>query len=162
MSGYSVPSWLTIPGHVYLKLHVHTSKMELLVDEVELIGANSHYAHVRYPDDREVTVSTRNLAPCGETMDCLPPSVQIQPGPSLEGEPDPHSVSTPDSSEMGGIPASPSTPDPDVPLRRSERTQNPVDRLVLHFWRKVWMLRLKIELLELKLCTVHAHCTHTY
>ena len=54
-------SWLTIPGPVYLKRHVCTSKMELLVNEVELIGSNSHYAHVRYPDGRETTVSIRHL-----------------------------------------------------------------------------------------------------
>ena len=116
MSGCSVLFWLTIPGAIYLKRHVCTSKMELLVDEAEFIGANSHYAHVRYPDGRETTVSTRNLAPCGEPMDRLPPYVPIQPGPSLEGELDPHSVSTPDSSEIEGIPAPPSTPNPDVLL----------------------------------------------
>ena len=131
-SGCSVPSWLTIPGPVYLKRYVRTSKTEPLVDEVELIGVNSHYAHVRYPDGREMTVSTRHLAPCSEPIDRLPPSAPIQPGPPLEGEPDPHSVSTPDSSEMEGIHAPPSTPDPDVPLRRSEHTQNLVDQLVLH------------------------------
>ena len=110
-----------------------TSKTEPLVYEVELIGENSHYAYVRYPDGRETTVSTRHLAPCGEPTDHFPPSVPIQPGPSLEGELDPHSMSTPDFSEMEGVPAPPSTPDPDVPLRWSERTRNPVDRLVLHF-----------------------------
>ena len=91
MSGCSVPSWLTIPGPVYLKHHVSTSKTEPLVDEVELIGANSRYAHIRYPDGRDTTVSTRHLASCGEPTDRLPPSVPIQPGPSLEREPDPHS-----------------------------------------------------------------------
>ena len=64
-SGCSVPSWLTIPRPVYLKRHVRTSKTEPLVDEVELIGENSHYAHLCYPDGRETTVSTRHLAPCG-------------------------------------------------------------------------------------------------
>ena len=132
-SGCSVPSWLTIPGPVYLKRHVRTSKTEPLVDEVELIGKNSYYAHVRYPDGRETTVSIRHLAPCGKPTDCLPPSVPIQPGPLLEGEPDLHSVSTPDSSEVEGIPAPPSTLDPGVPLQRTDRTRNPVDRLVLHF-----------------------------
>ena len=50
-SGCSIPSWLTIlgPVYMYLKCHVRTSKTEPLVDEVELIGANSHYAHVTLP-----------------------------------------------------------------------------------------------------------------
>ncbi len=126
----SVPYWLTIPGPVNLKCHVRTSKTEPLVDEVELIGVNSHYAHVRYPDGRETTESTRHLAPCGEPTDRLTPSVPI--------EPDPHTVSTPDSSEMEGIPAPPSTPDPVVPLRWSERSRNQVDRLFIHFLRKGW------------------------
>ena len=71
--------------------------------------------------------------PYGQPTDSLPSSVPIQPEPSLEGEPDPNSVSTPDSSEMEGILAPHSTPDPDLPLRRSERTRNQVDRLVIHF-----------------------------
>ena len=43
-SGNSVPSWLAMPGPVYLKHLVCYSKMESLVNEVELIGANPHYA----------------------------------------------------------------------------------------------------------------------
>ena len=69
-SGFSVPSWLTIPGPVYLKCHVCTSKTEPLVNEVEFIGENSHYAHIRYPDGQETTVITRHQASCGEPMDC--------------------------------------------------------------------------------------------
>ena len=78
----------------------------------------------------------RQLYPLGiqrQPTNRLPPSVPIQPRPSLEREPAPHSLSTPDSSEMEGIPAPPSTLDPDVPLRQSEHTRNPVDWLVLHF-----------------------------
>ena len=40
--------------------------MDSLVDEVDLLQANPHYAHVRYPDGRETTVSTRSLAPRGQ------------------------------------------------------------------------------------------------
>ncbi len=39
------------------------TKHDPLVDEVELLEANSHYAHVRFPDGRESTVSMRHLAP---------------------------------------------------------------------------------------------------
>ena len=39
------------------------SKFDPLVDEVELIEANPKYAHVRFPDGREDTVSTKFLAP---------------------------------------------------------------------------------------------------
>ncbi|MCP4800870.1 MAG: DDE-type integrase/transposase/recombinase, partial [bacterium] len=74
-SGASVPTWMAEPGPVLLKRHVRTNKTEPLVDEVELLQANPHYAFVRYPDGRETTVSTKHLAP-------KPPStspVQIQP-----------------------------------------------------------------------------------
>jgi len=44
---------------------VRQSKTEPLVDEVELLQANPSYAHVRFADGRETTVSTRHLAPLG-------------------------------------------------------------------------------------------------
>ena len=86
-----------MPGPVYLKRHVHYSKIEPLVDEVELIRANTHYAHIHYPDDQQTTVSTKHLALCGEPTPCSPPPALILPGPLLEEEPDINFVSTPDS-----------------------------------------------------------------
>ena len=62
-TGTSVPSWLAEPGPVLLKRHVRRSKYEPLVDQVELIESNPHYAYVRYPDGRETTVSTKHLSP---------------------------------------------------------------------------------------------------
>ena len=66
-SGSAVPTWLAAPGPVLLKRHVRSGKMEPLVDEVELLGANPNYAHIRYPDGRTTTVSAKHLAPCGES-----------------------------------------------------------------------------------------------
>ena len=63
ISGTSVPTWLTTPGLVLLKRQLRKSKFDPLVDEVELIEANPKYAHVRFPDGREDTVSTKLLAP---------------------------------------------------------------------------------------------------
>ena len=71
-SGSSVPTWLATPGPVFLKRHVRASKMEPLVDEVELLGANTNYAHIRYPDGRTTTVSTKHLTPRGELDSSLP------------------------------------------------------------------------------------------
>ena len=65
-AGGSVPTWLCAPGPILLKRHVRHSKSEPLVDQVELLQANPQYAHVRYPDGRETTVSLRHLAPTGE------------------------------------------------------------------------------------------------
>ena len=42
------------------------SKTEPIVDEVELLQANPQYAHIRYLDGRETTVSMRHLAPAGK------------------------------------------------------------------------------------------------
>ena len=64
-----MPSWLIQPGTLVMKRNVRRSKYEPLVDEVELVEANSHYAHVKFPDGRETTVSTKQLAPTGNTTD---------------------------------------------------------------------------------------------
>ena len=47
-----------------LRRFVRSSKTDDLVDEVELVDVNPTYAHIRYPDGRESTVSLRDLAPC--------------------------------------------------------------------------------------------------
>ena len=64
-NGDSLPAWLLAPGPVYLRRNVRSSKYGSLVDEVELLEANPSYAHVRFPDGRESTVSLRHLAPVG-------------------------------------------------------------------------------------------------
>ena len=79
-SGSSVPSWLGTPGPIFIKRHVRTSKMDPLVDEVELLQANSHYAHVRHPDGRETTVATKHLAPQGQQKIS---QHLLQPGPEV-------------------------------------------------------------------------------
>ena len=48
---------------VFLKRKVRNSKYEPYVEEVELIEANPEYAHVKFPNGRESTVSLRDLAP---------------------------------------------------------------------------------------------------
>ena len=65
--GVSVPSWLSRPGPVLLKKHVRLSKYDPLVEQVELVHATPHYAHVRFPSGREATVSTRDIAPVGDS-----------------------------------------------------------------------------------------------
>lgn len=62
-SGTTLPIWLTSSRKVYLKRNVRVSKYDPLVDEVELMHCNPYYAHVRFPDGREDTVSIRQLAP---------------------------------------------------------------------------------------------------
>ena len=62
-SGASIPTWMAEPCAVLLKRHVRPTKADPLVDEVELLQVNPHYAFVRYPDGRETMVSTKHLAP---------------------------------------------------------------------------------------------------
>ena len=69
VSGLTLPSWMTVPGKVYLRRFVRSSKSDPLVDKVELIGINPTYANVRFSNGREATVSLRDLAPCGGQED---------------------------------------------------------------------------------------------
>lgn len=55
--------WLTVPGSIFVRRNVRSSKYELLLDEVELIECKPKYANVELPDECEGTVSTNNLAP---------------------------------------------------------------------------------------------------
>ena len=68
-TGTSLPTWLTLPGKVLLRRFVRNSKYEPLVDEVDLIEANPQYAHVRFSDGRESTVSIKDLAPRGDVVE---------------------------------------------------------------------------------------------
>ena len=59
-----LPSWLTTSGNVMLRRYVRHTKNDPLVDEVELTDVNPTYAHIRYSDGRESTVSLKDLSPC--------------------------------------------------------------------------------------------------
>ena len=126
--------------------------MDPLVDEVELLQANPHYANVRYPDGRETTVSTKHLAPKGqlEVVDTLQAPERIpketenvpleltperipketenlppEPAPVQNVEPAPVQDAEPalvQNAEPAPAPA---------PVRRSQRVRRPVLRLDL-------------------------------
>ena len=139
VTGSSVPTWLATPGPVFLKRHVRTSKMEPLVDEVELLGANPNYAHICYPDGRTTTVSTKHLAPRGEPSDCsvpqIPsplqettpdvlPEIEDATQPALDPTTEPGQI-TDQSTEQDQAPPLQSVPDQGEPLRRSTRVRRP-------------------------------------
>ena len=73
MCGMSLPSWLTTSGNVMLRRYVRHTKNDPLVDEVELTYVNPTYAHIRYPDGRESTVSLKDISPCPSSPDLLTP-----------------------------------------------------------------------------------------
>ena len=68
-TGSSLPSWLLTPGKVLFKRNVRHSKYEPFVDEVELVEANPQYAFIKLPDGNQATVSTKQLAPAGNSSD---------------------------------------------------------------------------------------------
>ena len=123
------------PGKVYLRKFIR-DKTDDLVEEVDLVDSNLHYATIKYSDGKESTVSTKDLAPwvpdpstkltdespeppepaSAEMEIIIPESDQATPRPpTIEG-------SSPNAVEMG------ETGDAPV-LRRSTRASKPPQRL---------------------------------
>ena len=94
--GVSLPSWLS-PGPVLLRKFVRSSKNDDLVEEVELTHANPTYAHIRYKDGRESTVSLTDLAPCPrDTLNAEDATVRNHEDNVAEaGQSDTDNISTP-------------------------------------------------------------------
>jgi hypothetical protein len=77
-NGTSIPSWLSVPGPVYLKRTDRTSKYDPLVEEVQLVKCDPLYAHIVHSDGRNECVSLRRLAPKhGELSDTSTESAQF-------------------------------------------------------------------------------------
>ena len=64
-NGYTLPAWLTSPGSKVLLRRFVRNKSDPLVDMVELLEANPNFAKIKYPNGRESTVSTGDLADPG-------------------------------------------------------------------------------------------------
>ena len=126
-TGSSIPSWLAEPGPVHVKRHVRHSKFDPLVEKVGVLQANPHYAHIRYPDGRETTVSTKHLAPYGHVEHVeAPTSTQV---PTAETKA-PGPLSQDNRYHADIAPKAIQEPEPMV-LRRSQRERRPVNRLNL-------------------------------
>ncbi|KAL7634037.1 UNVERIFIED_CONTAM: hypothetical protein RMT77_015362 [Armadillidium vulgare] len=117
--GLSISTWLTTPGNVLLRKH-NRKKEDPWVEEVQLIDVNPHYAHIRFPNGREDTVSDGDLAPCGDSA------------PVFTGDKVQNAVN--DEISLGGDSEHPQTDEnlmdvehlPDSSLRRSTRIKKPV------------------------------------
>ena len=133
-TGATLPNWLCQPGPVLLRKHVRNQKSDPLVEPVELLHANPTYAHVKFADGREDSVSLKDLAPAGnpDSNPSNPPVIpdDCPPAPSWNT-----SVDKLDSTPIQQEPTTQSTnslPMKDTPesnLRRSSRTVKPIDRL---------------------------------
>ena len=131
-TGQSIPSWLTNSDKVLLKRFVRNSKYDPLVDEVDLIEANPLYAHIRYPDGHESTVSLKHLAPCDsetphqdqQTLEPDPVQLTTQPSQNFRTDNRETIEATPTAPTL--VPS-----EPDSGLRRSQRVRRPPDKLNL-------------------------------
>lgn len=121
-TGSSVPTWLTTPGPVLLRRYVKQNKYEPSVDEVDLIEANPNYAHVRFTDGRESTVSIRDLAPKGDTSTQEVAFNDVEPQMDERGAPpDKENI----SNEVDVTPVN-----EQIPQRKSDRVRRAPDRLM--------------------------------
>ncbi|KFD58912.1 hypothetical protein M514_00075 [Trichuris suis] len=133
--GTSLPTWLSHPGPALLKKHVRSSKMDPLVEEVELLEANPQYAYVRLPDGRESTVSLRHLAAAGSPrvevdLDCNDLTDQESPS-DVTTEGDAQSPGPSTAEDRIPSQSEPALEQQPVTLRRSTRMRRPPDRLDL-------------------------------
>ena len=60
-----------------LHRYVRHTNNDPLVNEVELTYVNPTYAHIRYPDGRESTVSHMDLLPCPPSHDLHTPAIPV-------------------------------------------------------------------------------------
>ena len=130
MFGRSLPSWLINPGVILIRKH-NRNKDEPFCEEVELLHANPSYAYVRFPDGRETTVSTNDLAPQGtspnkETESTTLTPTTIEHSEHEQSERDPVINERFDATET--VPSSETIVKEPVALRRSTRLRKAVDR----------------------------------
>ncbi|KAJ8885719.1 hypothetical protein PR048_011917 [Dryococelus australis] len=86
-NGQSASTWLVQPGSVFLWLHNRSSKYDPIVEEVTLVEGNANYAHIKFHDGCEVTVSTRDVAPESYANKEIPPQLEQEALSVLTTEP---------------------------------------------------------------------------
>ena len=103
---------------------------EPLVDEVELIEANPRYAHIRFPDGREDTVSLKHLAPQGDAKPECQYELETQDAkPECQYELETQDVAKEIASNEQHLPPEKEGTQNQIQLRRSERVRRAPDRL---------------------------------
>ena len=83
-TGDSILTWLTRSKSALLKRHLRGSKYEPLVETVDILKVNPNYAHVRFNNGRETTVSLRHIVPLGDGMNSLDTEPDPMPGDPQE------------------------------------------------------------------------------
>ena len=151
-SSIKIPHWLRSTGPVYLRQFIR-NKADPLVEEVQLVEANNHYAKIKHKDGRFDSVSTSDLAPFPSPA--LFPAEHSQPYLSTHNQSNEELINSPrissnqpvfDSSQLPPPPGFPAIPtaqttpfdvlnstNPSNSYQRcSSRIKRPPDRLNLY------------------------------
>eukprot|EP00795_Rhopilema_esculentum_P010965 gene10965-19801_t len=138
---FAGPLFVRTEDHSLKQRHIRDSKFDPLVDEVELIEANPRYAHIRFQDGREDTVSLKHLAPQGNTKsECqyepkaqdTKPETQNAKSETQEATPETQEAKPECKFELQDLPQLPTENEStqnQLQLRRSERVHRVPDRL---------------------------------
>jgi hypothetical protein len=147
VTGPALPPWVHVDSKALVKKHVRTSKYDPWVEECEIVHATPNYAQIKTANGKEQTVSLRDLAPLPTSTgpsDNLADSREPPPlkHPAFEipethlNVPEPQNYSDSNSVPPSSVPNVLTPPDTGnsesstpVPLRRSSRNANPVERL---------------------------------
>ena len=141
--GSSFPSWLLLPGLVFLWRFIRNSKDDPLVTKVNLLEANSQCARIRYPDGRDSSVSLRDLAPYSSPSKNFVGDVSTskmsedriyfnsQNHDCVDEIPDVCTVDPPAESQEEIVPVSDNQSKEESCLRRSQRMRRPPQKLDL-------------------------------
>ena len=121
-AGPSLPVWLLSPGPVFLRRYVRNRKTDPLVEPVELLQANPTYAHIRFPDGRESTVSIRDLAPALPDRDAPPPVIDDMVQTPVITEPSIVQLPAPSTPPASPAPMQPLMQSPVQPARPPAQT----------------------------------------
>ena len=125
-NGLSLPTWLTVPGPVFLKRVDRSSKYDPLVEEVQIVNCNPQYAQVVHADGKTETVSIRRLAPVAnvEPLTNQHP-LPVSNSPQVETSEQPDNANCRDEAEIEVLPplSNPPTTGYDELLERQQRTR---------------------------------------
>ena len=123
-NGLSLPTWLTVPGPVFLKRVERSSKYDPLVEEVQLVNCNPQYAHIVHADGKTETVSVRRLAPVAHVEPSTDQNrLPLSSPPQVETSEQPDNRSDQDEAEVLLPLPNPQTTGYDELLERQQRTR---------------------------------------
>jgi len=150
--------------------------MDPLVEEVDSVEANPRYAYISFPDGRQSTVATKNLAPMRprtlrSTKKMKASLIRLHGHLNQEGQSTTQrmtsdtSVGSPStkSCDVGDVTTvdAPTHSNEHTVLRRSQRERRPVDRLSYNkFFNISWYYKGGVNVVKITVWK-YASCAHT-